>query len=191
MKNNSIKNNLLAADIALTGYYLTNFINLAVREKLEILKWRNDENVRKWMFDDKIIEEAGHLKFIENLKNDSKNHYWRLSGSNGEKYGVISINKLDLNNLNSYLGIYKNPDLDKKGTGIILMKALFYAAFEMIGLHTLKLEVAADNERAIKLYIKTGFTEEGRLREFLNKNGRRLDVIVMGITSKEADYENF
>lgn len=190
MINNST-HNLLAADIALSGYHLTNFINLNVHEKLEILKWRNDENVRKWMFDDKIIEEAGHLKFIENLKNDSKNHYWRLSGSDGEKYGVISINRLDLNNMNSYLGIYKNPNLDKKGAGIILMKALFYVAFKTLGIYTLKLEVAADNERAIKLYIKTGFIEEGRLREFLNKNGRRLDVVVMGITSKEADYENF
>jgi UDP-4-amino-4,6-dideoxy-N-acetyl-beta-L-altrosamine N-acetyltransferase len=182
-------NNLSTADIVINEYNLINFVNLDDCEKLEILKWRNDENIRRWMFDDKIIESASHLKFIDNLKNDAKNRYWRLIDNSGEKYGVISINRLDLNNMNSYLGIYKNPYSDKKGAGIILMKALFYAAFKKLALHTLKLEVAADNERAIKLYLKTGFREEGRLREFINKNGRRLDVVIMGITSREADYE--
>lgn len=184
-------NDLLIKNITINKYSLINFINLNADEKLEILKWRNDENIRKWMFSDKIIEKESHFNFIENLKNDHKNYYWRLSDNNGVKYGVISINKLDMNNRNSYLGIYKNPYLDKKGGGIILMKSLFYAAFKILGLHTLKLEVAADNERAINLYLKTGFREEGRLREFLDKNGRRLDAVVMGITSKEADYEEF
>lgn len=179
----------LQKDILINEYILVNFINLTVDEKLEILKWRNDDNIRKWMFNDRIIETGNHLKFIENLKNDHKNFYWRVSDSNGLKYGVISLNKLDADNENSYLGIYKNPDLDKPGAGLALMKTLFHAAFKLCGLHTLKLEVTADNERAINFYHKTGFSKEGRLRDFLNKGGRRLDVVVMGITREEAGHE--
>ena len=179
----------LRKDILLNEYILVNFINLTGDEKLEILKWRNDYNIRKWMFNDKIIETGNHLKFIENLKNDHKNFYWRVSDNTGVKYGVISLNKLDVENGSSYLGIYKKPDLDKPGAGTALMKALFHAAFNLAGLHTLKLEVTADNERAIDFYHKAGFCKEGRLRDFLNKGGRRLDVVVMGITREEAGHE--
>ncbi|EKD69389.1 MAG: hypothetical protein ACD_47C00143G0002 [uncultured bacterium] len=179
----------LRKDILINEYILVNFINLSGDEKLEILKWRNDDKIRKWMFNDKVIEAGNHLKFIDNLNNDDKNFYWRVSDSNGLKYGVISLNKLDIENGNSYLGIYKNPYLDKHGAGMTLMKALFHAAFNIIGLHTLKLEVTADNERAINFYHKTGFCKEGRLRNFLNKHGRRHDVVVMGITRGEAGHE--
>jgi UDP-4-amino-4,6-dideoxy-N-acetyl-beta-L-altrosamine N-acetyltransferase len=179
----------LRKDILINEYILVNFINLSDDEKLEILKWRNDENIRKWMFNDKIIEAGNHLKFIENLKTDDKNFYWRVSDNAGLKYGVISLNKIDMENGNSYLGIYKNPDLDKAGAGMVLMKALFHAAFKLLGLHALKLEVTGGNERAINFYHKAGFCKEGRLREFLNKDGRRLDVVVMGIMRGEADHE--
>jgi UDP-4-amino-4,6-dideoxy-N-acetyl-beta-L-altrosamine N-acetyltransferase len=179
----------LRKDILLNEYILVNFINLTGDEKLEILKWRNDDKVRKWMFNDKIIETGNHLKFIDNLNNDHKNFYWRVSDNTGVKYGVISLNKIDADNGNSYLGIYKNPDLDKPGAGMSLMKALFHTAFNIAGLHTLKLEVTADNERAVNFYHKAGFCKEGRLRDFLNKDGRRLDVVVMGITREEAGHE--
>lgn len=179
----------LRKDILINEYILVNFINLTGDEKLEILKWRNDDNIRKWMFKARIIETGNHLKFIDSLNNDHKNFYWRVSDNAGVKYGVISLNKVDMENGNSYLGIYKNPDLDKTGAGMALMKALFHVAFKIASLHTLKLEVTADNERAINFYHKSGFCKEGRLRAFLNKDGRRLDVVVMGITKEEAGHE--
>jgi UDP-4-amino-4,6-dideoxy-N-acetyl-beta-L-altrosamine N-acetyltransferase len=41
------------------------------------------------------------------------------------------------------------------------------------------------NERAINFYRKTGFSEEGRLKEFVFKDGKWLDVIVMGIIKRD------
>ncbi len=181
---------LLKGVIPFNKYKIINFTALNSEDKLEILKWRNHENIRKWMFNDNVIKESGHLNFIENLKCDRKNYYWRLSGERDYGLGVISINKIDTVNKNAYLGIYKNPYIESGRTGTFLIKALFYIAFEKLKLHTLKLEVTSDNRRAINFYLEKGFREEGRLREFLQKNERRADVIVMGIISTEADYES-
>ncbi|MDW8097566.1 MAG: GNAT family N-acetyltransferase, partial [Aquificaceae bacterium] len=60
-------------------------------------------------------------------------------------------------------------------------KSAMALAFEVAKLHTLKLEVIEDNERAISFYKRMGFVEEGRLREFVFKEGRWKDVIVMGM----------
>jgi len=185
-----------AMDIILKGvmpfneYKIINFTALSREEKLEILKWRNHDDIRKWMFNDNIIEENSHLNFIENLKCDRKNYYWRLSDERNCGPGVISINKIDTINKNAYLGIYKNPYITGGQAGTSLINALFYIAFKKLELHTLKLEVTFDNRRAINFYLKKGFREEGRLREFLQRNGRRADVIVMGIISTEANYES-
>ena len=66
-------------------------------------------------------------------------------------------------------------------------------AFEHLKLHTLKLEVLENNERAINFFKKLGFKEEGRLREFVFKEDIWYDAIIMGITEKEykENEENY
>jgi RimJ/RimL family protein N-acetyltransferase len=50
------------------------------------------------------------------------------------------------------------------------------------GAHKLNLEVWPHNERAIALYKKMGFVEEGRLRHhYRRRNGELWDAIVMGL----------
>lgn len=41
------------------------------------------------------------------------------------------------------------------------------------------------NQRAIRSYEKAGFTVEGRARKFLNREGKRYDMIFMGILREE------
>lgn len=177
---------LLLKNIRFDGISLVNFVNLTESEKFEVLKWRNDDRVRTWMFNDKIIDRENHLKFISNLKDEKRNFYWIVRGETDDPAGVISINKIDTDNKNAYLGIYKNPFSSEKNAGAILINALKKIAFETCALHTLKLEVVSNNVRAIKFYEKNGFKHEGVLREFAFKNGDWLDVVIMGITSSEV-----
>lgn len=41
------------------------------------------------------------------------------------------------------------------------------------------------NPRAIRAYEKLGFQHEGRVRKYLNREGRRWDLVYMGITKEE------
>ncbi|MFN3599665.1 MAG: UDP-4-amino-4,6-dideoxy-N-acetyl-beta-L-altrosamine N-acetyltransferase, partial [Aquificaceae bacterium] len=145
--------------------------------------WRNHPEVRKWMFSDHEISQEEHTRFIENLKRDNKNFYY-LAYKGDVPIGVISLIRVDFKNRNAYWGVYSNPENKILGAGIILEKTILNLAFEMIGLHTLKLEVIEDNERAKSFYKNMGFLEEGRLKEFVFKDGLWKDVIVMGITEE-------
>jgi len=115
---------------------------------------------------------------MNSLQEDGKN-LWLMMHKKGEYLGVLSLNKIDFRNKNAYLGLYSNPDLS--GVGVFLMNCLKHIAFNIADFHTLKAEVIETNKRAIDLYKKSGFSEEGRLKEFVFKDGRWLDVIVMGI----------
>ena len=55
-----------------------------------------------------------------------------------------------------------------------------------LNLNRVGLEVLADNTAAIKLYEKSGFALDGRLRSAAFKNGRSVDVLTMGILA--ADF---
>jgi len=65
------------------------------------------------------------------------------------------------------------------------LKCFKELAFDITHLHTLRLEVIADNERAVNFYKNFGFCEEGRLKEFVFKDGKWCDVIVMGMIKGE------
>lgn len=72
-----------------------------------------------------------------------------------------------------------------KGYGTDAMRILLRYAFEELNLHRLSLSVFKYNSRAIRSYEKVGFVIEGRARQFLNRDGRRYDMIFMGILRDE------
>ena len=175
----------LKRDFNLGDFRLTNFVHLGV-EKERVRRWRNDEAVRKWMYSDHLISKREHQRFIEGLRRDRKNFYWRVENGEGETIGVISLNKVDFENKNAYLGVYANPDFEGRGAGSGLIGSLKRLSFEVANLHTLRLEVIDGNERALRFYRKAGFKREGRLKEFIFKEGRWKDVIVMGMIHKKG-----
>ena len=72
-----------------------------------------------------------------------------------------------------------------KGFGRDGLALLLRYAFHELGLHRLWLDVFGYNGRAIHLYQRAGFREEGRLREHLQRDGRRWDVVLMGLLRSE------
>lgn len=171
-------------EIIVDDLFLKNFTILD-RQTLETIRnLRNNPEVRKWMYSDEIITKQEHRNFINSLRKDKKNFYFIVM-KDRNIIGVISIKRLDLRNRNGYLGIYSNPNLKMKNQGMMLGKVLLKLAFEILKLHTLKLEVLENNERAIKLYEKLGFKKEGLLREFVHKDNNWINVIIMGLTENE------
>jgi RimJ/RimL family protein N-acetyltransferase len=71
----------------------------------------------------------------------------------------------------------------REGLGLVLRYG-----FRELGLHRVWLDVLEYNERALRLYRRAGFCEEGRLREHVQRDGRRWDVVLMGLLGQE--YEN-
>lgn len=72
-----------------------------------------------------------------------------------------------------------------KGYGTEAMRLILRFAFMELNLRRVTLDVFEYNPRAIRSYEKAGFKHEGRLRGFLNREGRRWDILYMGILREE------
>lgn len=80
-------------------------------------------------------------------------------------------------------------DLWGKGYGTDAMRILLRYAFSELNLHRVSLDVFEYNPRAIRSYEKAGFKIEGRARKVLHREGRRWDLIYMGILKDEWEAE--
>ncbi|MFC1878355.1 GNAT family N-acetyltransferase [Chloroflexota bacterium] len=86
----------------------------------------------------------------------------------------------------TYVGISLGERQDwGKGYGTDAMRVLLRYAFTELNLKRVSLNVFEYNQRAVRSYEKAGFTYEGCAKEFLNRDGRRWDLIFMGILREE------
>lgn len=82
------------------------------------------------------------------------------------------------------LGLGERDDWGN-GYGTDAMRIILRYAFDELNLHRVALDVFEYNPRAIRSYEKTGFKYEGRMRRALHRDGRRWDLIFMGILREE------
>ena len=73
-----------------------------------------------------------------------------------------------------------NPDYQNKGAGSEAVRLLIEHGFDKLKLHRIMLHVFSTNLRAMHVYRKKGFQQEGVLREAAFIDGRWLDVVVFG-----------
>jgi RimJ/RimL family protein N-acetyltransferase len=89
-------------------------------------------------------------------------------------------------NGDTFVGIgIGDPDFRGKGYGTDAMKVILRYAFQELNLRRVSLTTFEYNPRAIRSYEKAGFVHEGRLHKFLLRDGRRWDLIFMGILREE------
>lgn len=78
-------------------------------------------------------------------------------------------------------------ELDKleQGYGTQALTLLVQFGFDDLNLQRIYLHVFRTNERAIHVYKKLGFVQEGLLRQSAYVNGEYIDIVVMGLLKAE------
>jgi RimJ/RimL family protein N-acetyltransferase len=78
-----------------------------------------------------------------------------------------------------------DPDYQNRGYGSEGLALTVGYAFRELNLYRVGLTVFSYNTRAIHVYEKCGFVQEGRVRGFLCRDGQRHDMLYMGILRSE------
>jgi RimJ/RimL family protein N-acetyltransferase len=72
-----------------------------------------------------------------------------------------------------------------EGYGSEAMRLTLNYAFNELNLHRVGLDVLDYNARALHVYEKLGFVHEGAKRQFGRRDGRRYDLVLMGMLRDE------
>jgi RimJ/RimL family protein N-acetyltransferase len=131
------------------------------------------KSVKEWLEKELLQENPGHWFMIQSLEDE------RLIGE-------VGLDGIRWSQGESFVGIgLGDRDSWGKGYGTDAMRTILRYAFRELNLRRISLDVFEYNPRAIRSYEKAGFVYEGRIRQELQRDGRRWDVIYMGILREE------
>lgn len=100
--------------------------------------------------------------------------------------GEVDLSGVNWTSGNAWVGIgIGEREYWGRGYGTDAMRLLLHFAFSSLNLRRISLSVFEYNQRAIQSYLKAGFREEGRLRQWMQRAGQRYDLIYMGILREE------
>ncbi len=120
-------------------------------------------------------------------KDDPSNFLFSIRTLNDDQLiGDVGLDGIHWNHGDTFVGIgIGEREFWSKGYGSDAMRIILRFAFSELNLWRISLNVFEYNPRAIRSYEKVGFVHEGRMRQYLNRAGRRWDLIFMGITRPE------
>ncbi|MDK0697598.1 GNAT family N-acetyltransferase [Clostridium perfringens] len=151
--------------------------DIEIEDYKEISKIRKMPGVMENILSNKDEEEES---IKEKIINRDKNQYWYVAEENGKVIGLgILMNHGNLRKKHvGVITLMVNSDYQNKGVGSLLMDKLINLS-ESLNVIRLELCVFRDNYKAINLYKKFGFKEEGIKVKSALKNGEYIDEIMM------------
>ncbi|MDK0723871.1 N-acetyltransferase family protein [Clostridium perfringens] len=151
--------------------------DIKIEDYKEIGKIRKMPGVIENILSNKYEEEE---LIKEKIINSGKNQYWYVAEENGKVIGLgILMNHGNLRKKHvGVITLMVNSDNQNKGVGSLLMDKLINLS-ESLNIIRLELCVFRDNYKAINLYKKFGFKEEGIKVKSALKNGEYIDEIMM------------
>ncbi|EGT5619651.1 GNAT family N-acetyltransferase [Clostridium perfringens] len=151
--------------------------DIKIEDYKEISKIRKMSGVMENILSNKDEEEE---LIKEKIINRGKNQYWYVAEENGKVIGLgILMNHGNLRKKHvGVITLMVNSDYQNKGVGSLLMDKLINLS-ESLNIIRLELCVFRDNYKAINLYKKFGFKEEGIKVKSALKNGEYIDEVMM------------
>ncbi len=155
---------------------------LEEQDLLQVLEWRNHEDIRKWMVNTSQITYEDHKLWFERNKN-RVDRFFCIFEYNEQAQGYISFQIIE--NSSAYeWGFYIKPNAEK-GMGQLLGQAAIQYAFDVLDIQKIFGQVLAFNEKSIIFHQRLGFQQEGLLRQQFKDSRGEFDIFQFGLLKSE------
>lgn len=155
----------------------------------EINNWRNDKELIDFLgapfrFINMEVDEKWYDSYMFNRQNCVRCAI--VQENNDTILGLVSLTNIDYISRNAMFHIMiGRSENHGKGIGTYATTEMLRHAFENMNLHRVELEALSSNMRAINMYKKIGFVQEGVKRQAAYKNGSYTDMYVFSILHSE------
>jgi RimJ/RimL family protein N-acetyltransferase len=150
------------------------------------VRWFSDPEVREFLLINRPISLAEEEQWFEEQLKSRDSEIFAIETLDGIHIGNVGLHDINWMHRSAELGIVIGEKQHwGQGLGSDAVRTALGFAFEEMNLHRVYLTVYEDNPRAIRAYLKCGFTEEGRLRDAVYRKGRYYDMFLMSVLAPE------
>lgn len=151
-----------------------------------IVKWRNNDKVRKNFIYQELFTSESHEKWIVDMIDTGKVIQMIICEmSSDTPIGSVYIRDIDYKHKKAEYGIFIGEDSSRgKGYGSAVARMMVQYSFQEIGLHKLFLRVFADNTQAIQSYENAGFVKEAFLKDDVYVDNKYKDIVLMAVINQ-------
>jgi UDP-4-amino-4,6-dideoxy-N-acetyl-beta-L-altrosamine N-acetyltransferase len=151
----------------------------------QLYQWRRQPDVDRWMSDTAPETIEHHRLWFEDFRADRDRKGWIIT-VDAKPAGFLTLTGLAGRHRRAAWGWYIGEAAARgRGAGRAAQALGLDLAFGPLALERVVAEVLADNDVALKAQSAAGFRREGYLREHILKDGRRRDVVLLGILARE------
>ena len=159
------------------------------RHLTNAVAWLNDPEVTAWtLVGDMPITHLWEEAFFDGaMKGDPASITFAVETLGGEHFGFAGVHKIDYRDGVGTTGaIIGRKDLWGKGLGTDIVRARTRYAFEVLGLRLLLSEVMDGNPASIRMLLRNGYREVGRIPRRYFKRGEYRDVLLFALEKGSA-----
>ena len=167
-------------------------VNLRAQEASDakrLHRWINDRDVTLYLgarYEASLAFEEGFMAERAGTPHSFAAANFAIETKDGVHIGFCGLHRGRPEERTADLGIMiGDKDYHERGFGTDAMLAIVRFAFEQMNLHRVSLGVFEFNQRALAVYARVGFVEEGRERHGYFQDGRYWDVVRMSVLEDE------
>ncbi|WP_180271523.1 UDP-4-amino-4,6-dideoxy-N-acetyl-beta-L-altrosamine N-acetyltransferase [Fredinandcohnia onubensis] len=149
-----------------------------------VLSWRNQDRIRKNMYNEKVITMEEHQAWFQHILQSKKDVYL-LFYMDEIPTGLVYFNGIDHQHEHCYWGFYIGREDATKGSGTIMATLAFDFAYKKLKMNKIYGEILAYNFASVKFHEKLGFKQEGLFKSHIKKDDNFIDVYTYGLLSKD------
>jgi RimJ/RimL family protein N-acetyltransferase len=151
----------------------------------KMLQLRRSPDVWMQLGDIIMVGLEEQRRWFESLIGDKKRCYYVLCTDEIDFIGIVRTDEIDYVNRSIRVGGDILPEYQGRGYGKKMYRLLLKYCFDYLNMHRAWLLVLETNTVARNLYQKVGFSEEGRMRQAIFRNGEYQDYVMMSLLRDE------
>ncbi|WP_322923983.1 UDP-4-amino-4,6-dideoxy-N-acetyl-beta-L-altrosamine N-acetyltransferase [Paenibacillus campi] len=159
------------------------FIKLKEEHLEQVLNWRTQEWVTRYMFTDIQPDMEQQKKWFSRVNDDALQQYWVISVKD-RNVGVISINDISYVNRRCSWAFYIG-EKDVSMISMLLAPYVYHYVFEVLKLNKITGEVMEGNHAVRKMHLNYGCREVGHHKQHIYKYGNFHDVYMYELLQHE------
>jgi UDP-4-amino-4,6-dideoxy-N-acetyl-beta-L-altrosamine N-acetyltransferase len=159
------------------------FVELNEEHLEQVLKWRTQESVTKYMYTDIEYNLDKQRQWFEKIKHSKTNKNWIITYQECP-IGLFSLSDIDLNHNKSSWAYYIGEN-DYSILGGVFPAYVYNYALGILKFNKMTIEVMEGNEKVRKIHKLFGCREVGVYKQHLYKYQKYHDVFLYEILKKE------